>query len=321
VSGYRLLLAILAAAMGAAMLAALIGSDPGYLLIEFHGWALETSAVLAVFGLMLLLAVAWLLVRLVTWPVRAAEARARRRGRMRHVRGVVALAEGKPRRAGKLLLAASRLRSLRVPGLLGAFRAAESAGDSRAAGELLARIANEPDAMTLSKVLHAERELNDGRAGTAIELLQALERNSRLPPAGRRLLAEALAARGRAREAMPHALMLRRKPPMPATAFEAWSERIAATALAQASDAQALESLWRELPRALKRKSQVVLALVARAAEVERGSSRAPSSRRCSSASGTRARWRPTAGSRAACRRRSSRWRSPGSGRTRRVRR
>jgi len=270
-SGYRLLLAVLAAAAGAALLAALIGSDPGYLLVEFHGWALETSAVLAVFGLMLLLAIAWLAVRLVTWPVRAAEARARRRGRMRYVRGVLSLAEGNPRRAGKLLLAASRLRSLRVPGLLGGFHAAEQAGDTRAAGELLARIANEPDAMTLGKVLHAQRELNDGRAGTAIELLQALERLSRLPPMGRRLLAEALSARGRAREALPHALMLRRKPPMPVAAFDAFCERIAAMALAQASDAQALESLWRELPRTLKRKAQVVLALVARAAEVERG--------------------------------------------------
>jgi HemY protein len=190
---------------------------------------------------------------------------------LRYVRGVLSLAEGKPRRAGKLLLAASRLRSLRVPGLLGGFHAAEQAGDTRAAGELLARIANEPDAMTLGKVLHAQRELNEGRAGTAIELLQALERLSRLPPMGRRLLAEALSARGRAREALPHALMLRRKPPMPAAAFDVFCERIAAMALAQASDAQALESLWRELPRTLKRKAQVVLALVARAAEVERG--------------------------------------------------
>ena len=270
-SGYRLLLALLAVAAAAALIAAMIGNDPGYLLVEFHGWALETSAVLAVFGLMLLLVAGGLALRLATWPVRAAEARARRRGRVRHVRGVVALAEGKPRRAGKLLVSASRLRSLRVPGLLGAFRAAELAGDGRAAGELLARIANEPEAMSLAKVLHAERELNDGRAGTAIELLQALERLSRLPPNGRRLLAEALAARGRAREGLPHALMLRRKPPMPAAGYEAFCERIAAMALAQASDALALESLWRELPRALKRRAQVVLALVARAADVDRG--------------------------------------------------
>ena len=65
--------------------------------------------------------------------------------------------------------------------------------------------------------------------------------------------------------------MLRRKPPMPAAGYEAFCERIAAMALAQASDALALESLWRELPRALKRRAQVVLALVARAADVDRG--------------------------------------------------
>jgi HemY protein len=271
VSGYRLLLLILGIALLAAAFAALVGSDPGYMLIEFHGWALETSAVLAVFGLLLVVGLIWLLGRLVTWPMRAAEARARRRGRVRHVRGVVALAEGRPRRAGKLLLAASRLRSLRIPGLLGAFRAAESAGDGRAAGELLAKISNEPDAMTLAKVLHAERELADGRAGTVIELLQPLERNSRLPPAGRKLLADALCARGRAREALAHALLLRRKPPLPPPQFEAWCERVAATALTQANDALLLESLWRELPRPLKRRAAVVLALSTRAADVERG--------------------------------------------------
>jgi len=270
VSAYRTLLVLMLAAVLAATLAAVIGSDPGYVLVEFHGWALETSAVFALFALLFAIALGVALVRLATWPLRAAEARARRRGRMRHVRGVIALAEGRPQRAGSLLLAASRLRSLRIPGLLAAYRAAQAAGNARAAGELLAKLANEPDAMALSKALHAQRELLEGRAGTAIELLQPLERSGRIPPLGRKLLADALAARGRAREAVPYALALRQRPPLSPAEFELWCDSIAAQALAQASDAQSLEALWRELPRAWKRRAATVLALTERAGQFDR---------------------------------------------------
>jgi HemY protein len=80
------------------------------------------------------------------------------------------------------------------------------------------------------------------------------------------VLADALAARGRAREALTHALALRRTMPMAPAAFERWSASIAALAITQASDAVSLDALWAELPKPMRRESSVLAALARRAA-------------------------------------------------------
>ena len=269
--GYRLLLILLVLALLAAVAAWAVGSDPGYLLIQRGGWTIETTlvfAVLAVLATGLSIALLWWLAR---WPLHAAARRAQRRAQMQFERGALALAEGRPQRAENLLLGASRRAEYHVPALLAAYRAARQRGESRREGELLARIGAHKGGEVAATVLRAEAELADGRAGAAIELLTPLDQAQRLPPAGAKVLIEALAARGRTRESLVHVSRLRRGHVMSAADYDRFEARILAQALAETSDAINLRSLWSELNRSQRRDPQIARAYVQRAAQVKLG--------------------------------------------------
>lgn len=268
---YRWLLAFLALALGAALLAWAIGSDPGYVLIERDGWRIETTLVFSVLALAVAAGAAiagWWLLR---WPLVAWTRRARRRARQKFAHGLLALAEGRPARAGNLMLAAARLPSLRQPALLVAVQAARQRGDRAEHGELLQRLAATEGGDVAAAVLRAEAELADGRAGVAIELLAALDQAQRLPPAGVRVLIEALSRRGRARESLPMLARLKRTQLMPAADLERFEAAILADALRQATDALNLNSLWADLSRHQRRRPEVVVAFARRGAELGLG--------------------------------------------------
>ncbi|HQW65162.1 MAG TPA: heme biosynthesis HemY N-terminal domain-containing protein, partial [Pseudomonadota bacterium] len=140
---YRLLLGFFGLALLAAVVAWLVGADPGYVLIQRAPYTVETTLVFAlgaVLAAWLVLALLWWLVR---WPLRAMLVRARRRGRIRFARGALALTEGRWVRAEKLLLGSSRMRSVKLPALIGAYHAARLRGDARRQGEVLERLGAE----------------------------------------------------------------------------------------------------------------------------------------------------------------------------------
>jgi HemY protein len=263
---YRILLGLLAAALAAALAAWAIGTDPGYVYIQRGQRTVETTLVFAVLAVLALGLLAWLAAWLLRWPLRAMLARARRRGRQQFTRGMLALAEGRPQRAENLLLGAARLRSLRVPALLGALAAARGRGDAARHGELLQRLAETGEGDVAAIVLRAQAELEDGRAGAAIELLTPLDHAQRLPPAGVRTLVGALAARGRARESLAMLARLRKAQAFTPASMDAFEADVLAQALEQSTDAVNLRSLWAELSRAQRKVAPVAVAFARRAA-------------------------------------------------------
>jgi HemY protein len=268
---YRILLVLLAAALAAALAAWAIGTDPGYVLVQRGRTAVETSLVFAVLVLVALWLLAWVAVWALRWPLRAMLARARRRGRRSYARGMLALAEGRPQRAENLLLASSRLRSLRVPALLGALAAVRQRGDAARHGELLQQLADSIEGDVAAIVLRAQAELEDGRAGAAIELLTPLDHAQRLPPAGVRTLVAALAARGRARESLGLLSRLRKSQSLAPVAIDAFESDVLAQALDQATDAVNLRALWAELGRNQRKPALVACAFARRATQLGLG--------------------------------------------------
>lgn len=268
---YRYTLLLLTLALLGGIAAWMIGSDPGYVLIQRGAWTVETSVVFALAAVLVFALLLALTIWLVRWPLRAMIRRSRRRGRMQFARGMLALAEGRPVRAENLLAAATKLRSLRVPALLGAHRAARQRGDAKKQGEWLARLGTEAEADAVAVLLRAEAELDEGRAGTVVELLTPLDQAQKLPPAGAVLLARALAQRGRARETMALVSRVRRSQVMPAADAERFEARVLAAALTQAGDAINLQSLWAELNRAQRRDPVVAQAYALRAATLGLG--------------------------------------------------
>jgi HemY protein len=263
---YRILLGVLAAALLAALAAWAIGTDPGYVLIQRGTLALETSLVFAILFVVGTWLFAWLLVWLLRWPLRAMRARARRRGRNQFARGMLALVEGRTQRAENLLVAAARMRSQQLPALLGALDAVRQRGDAPRHGELLQQLAQTEHGDVAASVLRAQAELEDGRAGAAIEILTPLDHAQRLPPAGARTLIAALSARGRARESLAMLARLRKAQALAPAAMLAFESGVLAQALAQTVDAVSLRSLWAELSRQQRKAAVVATAFARRAA-------------------------------------------------------
>jgi len=137
-----LLLAVLVIGGGLGML---IARDPGYVLLVYGDWALETSVwlalALAVATVLLARLLVSLLLRGLTAPGRLAGWRQQRRGRRGQadaLRGQLLLAEGRWRDAEKRLRAAAEGVAEPFVELVGAARAAAARGDLAAARELFA---------------------------------------------------------------------------------------------------------------------------------------------------------------------------------------
>lgn len=262
---YRLLLALIALALIAALATWAIGSDPGYVLIQRGGWIVESTLVFTVIALLALAVAALVVVALLRWPMIAMQRRRRREGRAQLVRGALALAEGRTQRAEHAYARAAKLAAFRIPALIGVHDAAARRGDAGKRDDAIARLAALPDAAVVANVLRARHELAEGRAGSAIEMLGELERDERLPPAGAQVLVESLVARGRAREALGPLSRLRRGQVMSDGDFDRFEAGVLAQALTQASDVQSLRALWGDLNRNQRRDAVIAAAYARRA--------------------------------------------------------
>jgi HemY protein len=265
VTAYRWLLGLLALALATAFLVWAIGDDPGYVLLQRGEWALETSLVFAVVAAIAVGIAAYGAIWLLRWPLVAMGVRARRRNRLQFQRGTLALAEGRPQRAENLLLAASRLASLKLPALLAAYRAAEQRGDLAKRDELGERIAAHAEGHAVAAVLRADAALAEGAPERALELLAPLDAAQKLPPSGVKLLVDALVARGRARDARAHLTRLRRSHTLSAAGYERLESRVIAAALAESASAAELTAQWEDLSRSQRRDAVIASAYARRA--------------------------------------------------------
>ncbi len=265
---FRIALAMLALPVLVALLAWWIGDDPGEVMIRRGNLVAEMSLATAFIGLLLTALLLWLVVVIIRWPVRFWMRGARRRGRQRFFDGLLCLLSGRPIRAEQQMLKAGQMRSLHLSALMVAHAAAHARGDRKREAELLTDLARAPATARLSTELRARNELQEGRAGTAIELLTPLDQQGQLSPHGARIFVEALAMRGRTRETLsllPRILQSRQMPDADWLRFES---RLLALAVAETTDAINLHSLWSDLNRDQKRLPDVALAYARRAVQL-----------------------------------------------------
>jgi HemY protein len=259
-----LLLVACAAAFGWQWLAA----DPGAVSVRFGDWHVDTTLVFAVVALLVLWGLLNWLARLLRWPLRAWAERRRRRGRERIAAGLTALAEGDHRRALRELERASHHAELRAPAMLATARAAHARGEAERAQAALDEAAQQAPAAALT--LRARFLLEHGKADEALAVLKPQAQTGNLPPAGWRQLAEAGLLCGDATTAMQALDALARSDAHSPDAIAALRARVLTAALTGAVDAEALDKLWSELPRALRATPEAIAAYARRAAGVGR---------------------------------------------------
>ncbi|PIQ38742.1 MAG: porphyrin biosynthesis protein [Lysobacterales bacterium CG17_big_fil_post_rev_8_21_14_2_50_64_11] len=259
----RALLWLLLSMLAGALLWQVIASDPGLVIVRFRGYDISTSVPVA--GLFLVLAglAIWLLVSIIRIPFRVWSRYRQRRARARLSDGLLALHEGRWLRAQKLLEKAADESRVRLPALLAAATAARARGDDADAEHLLDLAANQPDRGAVA-LQRARLALAARQPAAALAQLDGVAVRPP-PPAVHWLRAQALADSGRAADALPLLASVRRSRVLSDTAASAFEREMHVLALRQSADAGALDTLWRNLPGALRDEADVVASYARRA--------------------------------------------------------
>ncbi len=260
-SFYRSLLWWLLLATLGALAWELLAPDLGEVVLRWHGTTITTTVAFALAAWALLtfgLWMAWYLMRL---PYNAWRRLAQRQARNRLLNGLTALHEGRHARAETLLAKAAQEPDARSVALLAARTAALANDDPVAAASHLAALAkHDPLAAALNS---ASMLLEQGKPQDALALLHVF---SSPPPRGQRLRLQALAASGRAREALASLVSMPKEQGPSAHELAALELSLRHDALAQAEDADALWQLWSALPPAARNESTLILAFARRGA-------------------------------------------------------
>lgn len=161
----------------AVAVAPLLQSDPGYVVLRFQDWTVETSVLVLLAALFIL----YFLVRAIVWlwrsPTRAAEKIQNRRAERQLERGLLALSEGDWKAAEKALVSAASLRGPSTAPYVAAARAAQErdAGDRR--DEYLALADDRGERKSFLVALTRARLLvEDGQYAEAVGVLERLRR-------------------------------------------------------------------------------------------------------------------------------------------------
>lgn len=266
--------AIIAISLGA-LAAHLLLAENGYVLVNFHGYILETSVPVLISVLLLAYVAVRLLLQAWNAPRRLGEAWARARIRYagrQATQGYIALAEGKLARGERLLTRDARRSETPLLNYLAAARAAQMQGDrARRDSWLQMACEQEPAATDAVLLTQAELQLEDGEYAEALASLSRVRDRHPNHPQALKLLGE---LHHRRHEWQPLAELLpliRSRGNVPADMLDAWTVQAYTEILASPGlDRAAIDQLWEEVPRALRRDPRLTerraRALIARGA-------------------------------------------------------
>ncbi len=233
--------------------------DPGYVLLHFHGYAIELSVPgLLLFALLTFIA-AWLVFRTLRSPFDLGKAAGRYRktqARKKLTRGLVEAAEGNYARAERLLAESARKSETPMLNYLNAATAAQEQGATERRDNWL-MMAYESSEKSGRAVLltQAQLQMRDGDFESALATLRKLEEQSPGHPQGLALLARIYTQLGdweNLKELLPQ---LRKRKALPPAEITALAENTWARLLehdSAAGDLSRVQQHWQAVPKKLK---------------------------------------------------------------------
>lgn len=257
-------LVIVLALIVGALAAHLVLADNGYVLINYQGYVIETSVPILLLGLVLLYIGIRIVVQIWRAPRRLGEAWARVRinyaGRQA-TKGYIALAEGRLARGERLLTRGARLSETPLLNYLAAARAAQMQGDRARRDSWLAMACEqEPAAQDAVLLTQAELQLEDGQWTEALASLNRVRERHPTHAQALKLLGE---LHNRRKEWQPLAELLpliRRRGNVPGEMLDEWSIDAYGNIMQSVRlDRVALDKVWDDVPRHLRRNSRLVL--------------------------------------------------------------
>ena len=259
------LLAVAALALGG-LLAGLMSSDPGYVLIAFRDATLETSVWFAAATLGATALMVWAVAFLLRKTMRSANAvgawnasRRQRSLRSKAQQGAMLLAEARWQEAVRALPAPGETETSLLD-CFAAARAANEAGDAAMRDRILERtVETNPDAAFVANLMRSELQQAGGEWRASVETLDALQAQAPRHPLVAARLFEAHRALGQWDRVAELA------PSLPddldaETQVAIWRSRIARIDGDDA--AKRAQAAWKSVPKALKEDESLVLAYV-----------------------------------------------------------
>lgn len=253
---FLIALVVLIAAAG---LAPVFSNDPGYVLIQFGNWTVETTVV--VIGLVIVLL--FVLFKVLFWLLDAPRRAARNLARRRMEKGLLALAEGNWNQAEKALQSAAEPSGMQRAGYLAAASAASSQisdEQSELRQQQYLEAADNGQARTrfLLELSRARLHLTRGNFALAIPILKQLKRRRRHHPQVLKMLAHCYREQGQW-SALREMLPAMRKARIIDRAGEHDIQILAANnELQAASTSEELQKTWEGLLRPLRLEPAVV---------------------------------------------------------------
>jgi len=271
----RLFIAVLLTLLLAAALAAAIAYDPGYVLIAFGRYTLETTFWVGVALLVLVLVLMYLAVLLLHRGLRRGSLFSRwrsdrqiRRGRQQTARGILALSEGRYERACRILERAAPGSDMPLVNYLMAARASAALGDNQRAQLYLLRAERSEGGTSPAVTLtQAELQLRNGQLEDALASLNRIRRGAAKNPQVLRLFKDVYNGLGDWSALLKLMPELRKREVVPADQLDALEVRSAVRLLEETAAKGHLDELrgqWQQLSKALTR-NPVVAARYARA--------------------------------------------------------
>ncbi len=241
----------------AAFLAPVFKADPGYVLIRFQGWSLETTLLVLLAGLFLLYMLLRLVVWLWRWPLRSARKMREQSQRKQLEKGLLALAEGDFKAAEKALSKSASGEHATVA-LLGAARAAEGRSDSKAREGYLRQAEQGNKSNILVPLSRAEMLMAAENWSQALEILEELRDRY---PRHQQVKAQAYHCYrqlGDWLKAGDLATELRKSGVIESAEEIACLQRSYQQRLSLAKDGPQLQQVWKMLPRTVRKNALVI---------------------------------------------------------------
>lgn len=267
----RLFLAILVTLLLAAGLASAISYDPGYLLISFGRYTLETTLWVGLLALLVAIAAVvmlWGVVRRVLERSGAMsrwrQHRRQRRGQQEAARGMVAFVEGDFDKARKRFERAARHAAAPLVDYLMAARASAALDDRESAyGYFRAASDSDKSAKLAVALTQAEWQLSAGLLEQALATLSNLDDRNARHPRALRLLSEVTERLGDWQRLQALVPQLRKRAALPAEQIDALECRVWLALLNELGEADEakLHALSRSLSKPVARDERVVEAL------------------------------------------------------------
>lgn len=241
----------------AAFLAPIFKADPGYVLVRFQGWSLETSVLVLIMTLVL----AFILIRLAfwlwRWPLRTAERVRENVARKRLEKGLLALVEGDFKTAEKALRKSSEADQSTVA-LLGAARAAEGLSNTKGREEYLTKAAGSGKKNMLVALSRAEMLMSNEQWAEAAAILEGLQKSQPRHQQIRSFLYQCYRHTENWIKAAEIAPGLRNSGVINAEEETDCLHRMYQQRLTQTADLETLHGAWKGLPRGVQKESLLI---------------------------------------------------------------